>query len=149
MLDLIPMRTRSSFDSIRDMVMDAFEWWAPEPRKEQPTEFLAGTPAVDVVEEGDHVKVTAELPGMTEKDFTVEAQEDRLILRGEKKSEKKEKKRNYYYSELSYGSFSRTIPLPVEVDAAKAQANFKNGVLEITLPKTENSARKKIDIKVR
>lgn len=94
------------------------------------------SPKVDVAETDKEITVTAELPGMDEKDIDVSLEKDMLTVRGEKKEEKEEKGKDFYRSERSYGSFTRTIPLPKEVDTDKVEAQFKKGVLRITLPKT-------------
>jgi HSP20 family protein len=96
----------------------------------------AFTPRVDLSETNKEIRVSAELPGMEEKDIDVSLTRDTLTIEGEKKEEKEEKDKDYYRMERSYGSFTRSIPLPVEVDTDKVQATFKKGVLEITLPKT-------------
>jgi HSP20 family protein len=105
-------------------------------------------PKVNVVEKDKEVYVLAELPGMDEKDVSVEVDEDTLTLKGEKKEQHEEKKNNWHRIEQSYGSFHRVIPLPVRVDTTKAKANFKKGVLNVTLPKMEGEAhnRKTIEI---
>jgi HSP20 family protein len=117
----------------------------------EPFESRLGTfsPSIDVSENDKQVKVTAELPGMDEKDIDVSLNKDSLTIKGEKKEEKEEKKKDYYRMERSYGSFSRTIPLPMEVDANKVKAEFKKGVLTITLPKTKKAIEdtKKIAVK--
>jgi len=107
------------------------------------------TPNVDVSENDKQIKVTAELPGMDEKDIDVSLNKDSLTIKGEKKEEKEEKKKDYYRMERSYGSFSRTIPLPVEVDTDKVKAEFRKGVLTVTMPKTAKAIEetKKIPIK--
>lgn len=107
------------------------------------------TPSVDVSENDKQIKVTAELPGMDEKDIDVSLNKDSLTIKGEKKEEKEEKKKDYYRMERSYGSFSRTIPLPVEIDTDKVKAEFRKGVLTVTMPKTEKAIEetKKIPIK--
>ena len=99
----------------------------------------AGTwmPTVDVAETDGEVQVTAELPGMDEKDVRVELSDNALTLSGEKTFEKEEETKNLHRGERSYGSFRRTFPLPAEVDGDKVQAVFKKGVLTVTLPKTE------------
>ena len=97
-----------------------------------PAAFL---PRVDVSETDAEVKVSAELPGMDEKDITVELQDDVLTLRGEKKGEQEEKGKNWFHREQSYGAFHRSIELPAGVDASKAKAQFKKGVLTFTAPK--------------
>jgi HSP20 family protein len=108
------------------------------------------SPKVDVNETDREIKISAELPGMDEKDIDVSLQNDILTIKGEKKEEKEDKGKDYYRMERSYGSFSRTIPLPVEVETDKVEAKFKKGVLSITLPKTPKAVAetKKIAVKV-
>ncbi len=111
--------------------------------------FSAGSfPAVDVEETDNEIIINAELPGLSEKDFEVELQGQRLILRGEKKYQQEKRDRSYYYAECQYGSFSRVIPLPCEVVADKAEAKYKNGVLQVRLPKSESAKAQRIQIKV-
>lgn len=110
----------------------------------------AFTPQVDVTENDKEIKISAELPGMDEKDIDLSLQNDMLTIKGEKKEEKEDKGKDYYRMERSYGSFIRTIPLPVEVETDKVEARFKKGVLSITLPKTAKAVAetKKIAVKV-
>jgi len=111
-------------------------------------EWAAFSPQVDVVEKDDEIVVSAELPGLDDKDIDVSLSNDTLTIRGEKKEEKEEKGRSYYRAERSYGSFTRSIPLPGEVDASKVDAVFQKGVLTVTLPRSgEARARKKIAVK--
>jgi HSP20 family protein len=103
---------------------------------------------VDVVENDKEIKVSVELPGMEEKDIDVALAQHSLTISGEKRHEKKEKGHNYLRSERSYGAFKRSVPLSSEVDAGKADAAFRNGVLTITLPRKEKAeTRKRITIK--
>jgi HSP20 family protein len=104
----------------------------------------------ELSEAEDEVQVKVELPGMDEKDIQITLDEDMLTIRGERKEQKETKKRNYHVSELRYGGYSRTVPLPAEVDAGKAKARFKRGVLTLNLPKTEKAkaARKHIPVSV-
>ncbi|MHC4432137.1 MAG: Hsp20/alpha crystallin family protein [Planctomycetota bacterium] len=106
-------------------------------------------PSVDVRETDKEIKVTAELPGMDEKDIEVSLSGDSLTIRGEKQEESEDKGKDYYRSERRYGSFHRVVPLSAEVDEEKVKADFKKGVLKIRLPKTaqSRSSRKKIEIK--
>jgi len=106
-------------------------------------------PRVNVSENDKEVCVTAELPGMEEKDLDVTLAKNALTLKGEKKEEREEKDRNYHRVERTYGSFYREIPLPVEVEADKVDAKFKNGVLTVTLPKSHQAqaAAKKVTVK--
>lgn len=108
------------------------------------------SPKVDVTENDKEIKISAELPGMDEKDIDVSLQNDTLTIKGEKKEEKEDKGKDYYSMERSYGSFSRTISLPLEVETDKVEAKFKKGVLSITLPKTAKAVAetKKIIVKV-
>lgn len=107
------------------------------------------SPLMDVSETDKEVKVSAELPGMDEKDITVEMDDSTITIKGEKKAEKEEKGKNWYRKEQSYGSFHRSLDLPSTVDGAKAKAQFKKGLLTVTAPKREEeqSKRKTITIK--
>ena len=104
---------------------------------------------MNVSETDKAVQVTAELPGMEEKDIQISLERDVLLISGEKKSESEETGKNFHRVERSYGSFQRAIPLVSEVQEDKVDATFKNGILTITLPKPPSSvkAAKKISIK--
>ena len=106
-------------------------------------------PNIDVTETDREIRVSAELPGMDNKDINVSLTKESLTITGEKKEEKEEKKKDYYRMERSYGSFSRTIPMPVEIDTDKAKALFKKGVLTITLPKTAKAIKEKKKISIK
>jgi|PlaIllAssembly_1097288.scaffolds.fasta_scaffold04134_3 HSP20 family protein len=111
--------------------------------------LLSTFPEIDVKETEKEMRVSAELPGMEEKDVEVLLDSDSLTIRGEKKHEEEEKGESYYRSERRYGSFCRVIPLTSEVESDKVEAKFKNGVLTVTIPKTEKARAdvKKITIK--
>jgi HSP20 family protein len=106
-------------------------------------------PQMDMTEDEKSIQITAELPGMDEKDIDINLSKDTLTIKGEKKVESEQKSKDSYYMERSFGSFSRVVPIPVDVDTNKAEATFKKGVLNITLPKLEKEkkAQKKIEIK--
>jgi HSP20 family protein len=106
------------------------------------------SPALDVVVEKDNVLVKADLPGLGKDDISVTLQDNHLTIKGEKKHEVEQKEANYFLSERVHGSFTRTIELPVAVDAARIEARFKDGVLHVTLPKTEQAKPKQIEVKV-
>jgi HSP20 family protein len=110
---------------------------------------LVASPAVDVAESDKAYEITAELPGLDEKDIEVNVANGGLTIRGEKKVEKEEKQKDYYVSERRYGSFERYFGLPEGVDPDKIEASFKNGVLKVTLPKTAEAQKpaKKIEVK--
>ena len=105
------------------------------------------TPSVDIFEEGDEVVVKADIPGVKKDDLDVTITENSLTISGEKKQEQEVKEKDYHRVERSYGSFSRSFRLPENVNGSKAKAEFKDGVLEVRLPKTEETKQKKIEIK--
>lgn len=107
------------------------------------------TPAMDVSEDADAYKVTAELPGMNEKEIEVAVTDGTLTLTGQKQREKEQKDENYYLSEREYGSFKRSFVLPDGVDVDKISADFAKGVLTITLPKKPEAkaAARKVEVK--
>jgi HSP20 family protein len=107
------------------------------------------TPKIDVKETDAQIVVSAELPGMTEKEVELILGEDQLVLRGEKKEEKEEKTKGHYRMERSYGEFYRAVPMPCEIQKDKVEAIFKDGVITITLPKVKVTPpeAKKITIK--
>ncbi len=109
----------------------------------QPDRFATSTwsPQVEVFERDNQLVVRTDLPGMTKDDIQVDVTDDALIIRGERKSEREEDEEGYYRSERSYGSFYRQIPLPKGVTADKATADFRNGVLEISMPAPAGTVR--------
>jgi HSP20 family protein len=104
-------------------------------------------PEVDMVDRQDEIVIRADLPGLEQKDLEVSVQEGVLTIRGERKEEREEKQEDYYCAERRAGSFARTLTLPAGVEAEKVRATFKNGVLEVHLPKTPKAQEKKIEIK--
>lgn len=106
-------------------------------------------PAVDVTESEKEYRITAELPGMNEKDIEVTISDDVLTVKGEKKEEKEETRKDYRLSERHYGAFQRSFVIPPGADAGKIAASFSKGVLTVTLAKTEQAQRKpkKVEIK--
>jgi HSP20 family protein len=106
------------------------------------TSMGAMAPSIDVSETDNEIKVEAELPGVDEKDVEVVVSDNMLTIKGEKKSEKDEKKKDYHLVERSYGSFARQIALPFAAEPDKAKATFKDGVLTISVPKPPEVAAK-------
>jgi len=100
------------------------------------------SPKVDVTDNDKDITVRAELPGIDEKDIEVSHNKNTLTIRGDKKVDKEQEGKAYYRMERAYGSFSRTIALPVEVDADKIEAQLKKGVLTVTLPKSAKDREK-------
>jgi HSP20 family protein len=108
-----------------------------------------GVPAVDITENGSAFKLTAELPGMAEKDVEVTLTGDTLVLKGEKRQESEKSDTNYHLSERSWGSFQRSFALPQDVDRDNISAEFAKGVLTVTLPKTEHAQKQHKQIEVK
>lgn len=108
-----------------------------------------GTPAVDIVENDAGFEIAAELPGMDASNVELTLRNGNLVLKGEKQEEKEEKSKDYYLKERQFGSFERTFAVPDGVDASKIAAEFKNGVLTVTLPKTAEAQKpvQRVEIK--
>lgn len=125
------------YDQFNQLFDEFFEnnWMTPWGER-----FNEFSPRVNLTEREKEFEVTAELPGLTERDIDITLSRDGVTMKGEKKQETEDKGDNYYRMERSYGSFSRTIPLPTDViDQDNVEAEFKNGVLTITLPKLEEA----------
>ena len=105
--------------------------------------FTGFHPRIDVHRSDNEIKVTAELPGLEKEDIEIKAVDGRLIIGGEKKASKETQEDDHYYMERSYGSFRREIPIGEDVDLDQVQAAFKNGILEITLPRNAVAANVK------
>lgn len=118
------------------------------PRVIDPADRAWG-PAVDVQDEAGKVTVKADLPGIDRKDVEVSVEDGTLIIRGEKKEESKTREKGYVRTERAYGAFYRSIELPVEVDESKVSAQYKDGVLEVILPKRAETkpATHKVEVK--
>lgn len=147
MFDLMPWRERKGLSSLRremDSLFDRFfdEW---------PFRLSAGrgewAPSVDVSETSKEVVVHVEVPGMEPKDLDISIQGNVMTIRGERKQERREEGESYHRIECSYGAFSRAIQLPAEVDIDHVNALYKDGVLKVTMRKTEVAAARKIEVK--
>jgi HSP20 family protein len=122
------------------MMEDAFRDWPARGER-------AFVPAIDVAEGEGEYTITAEIPGARKEDVHVELHEGVLTIRGEKKSEREEKKERSRYVERSYGAFSRAFTLPRDADADRLEAGFKDGVLTVTVPRTEAAKPRQIAVK--
>lgn len=113
-------------------------------------EFTDGywAPAVDIAENKDDLVVNVEVPGMKKEDVKVTFQDGILTIKGERKQEKEEKDKSFHRIERSYGSFCRSFTLPTTVQGEKIKANYRDGVLMISLPKVEEAKPKEIPIDV-
>jgi HSP20 family protein len=136
-----------------DRLFDDFGRWLPSTRlfDIEPLRRmrLSPTPAVDITESNKAFELTADLPGLNEKNIEVKIANGGLTIMGEKKDEKEEKGKDYHLSERHFGSFQRHFRLPETVDVEKIEATFKNGVLHVTLPKKPEAQKseKKIEVK--
>ena len=134
-LNLLQDRMNRLFD-------DAGRGW----RADEPAATTTWSPAVDIFETEAEIIVKAELPGMERKDITLHLENNVLSLRGERKFEKETKDENYHRIERSYGAFSRSFSIPATVDEENIRAEYKDGVLNIVLPKKEQARPKQIKI---
>ncbi len=107
----------------------------------------AWSPSVDIYENKDQIVLEAELPGMNREDFELTVENNVITLRGERRFEKKEDTDNYHRVERAYGSFTRSFTLPNTVTGEGASADYRNGVLRVTLPKKEETKARRIEIK--
>jgi HSP20 family protein len=135
-----------------DRMMDDF--FGRRTRSLWPERWLGGegmdfrAPAVDLYEDKNDIVVKAELPGIDKDNIEINLTDHTLTIRGEKKKEEELQEENYYRSERSYGSFMRTLELPADVQTENVKASFKNGILEVRLPKNEDAKTKGVQVKI-
>ncbi|MEJ2684366.1 MAG: Hsp20/alpha crystallin family protein [Candidatus Sulfobium sp.] len=151
MVKVEPTRPLSRFEEMEREFEDFFRrpfsmmmpsWWRV-PKMPEVT-----SPAVDIFEDNGNVVVKAEMPGMTKEELDVKIAGNVLTISGEKKKEEKVEKQNYFRMERSYGSFTRSFSLPSDVQTDKIKAQFRDGVLQITLPKTAEAIEKQKKVKI-
>lgn len=104
-------------------------------------------PSIGIRETPSELVIEADLPGVKEDDLDIEVEDNQLIIKGERKHSEEKKREDYYHLESSYGAFSRVVTLPANVDSTKTEAQFDNGILEISIPKIEERKPKKISVK--
>ena len=148
-----PARVLSPFEEMERMFESIFPRRWPHPFgwerplwRELAAPFEGRAPHVNVIDRDGEIVVRAELPGVDKKDLDVSMSDGSVTIKASTKGEKKEEKGDYYRCEIAQGSFARTVALPAEVDGARAEAKFKDGVLELTLPKVEKSKRRTIQV---
>lgn len=107
------------------------------------------SPPVEVGETAEEVFVNVQLPGMSKENLDIQLTEGALSIKGELREEKEEKKKNYYRQEFRYGGFSRSIPLPAEVEISKATADLDKGLLKVRIPKTEKAKQRAVAVPIR
>lgn len=110
--------------------------------------FAHRIPAVDMIDHEDQVVVRAEVPGVRKEDLKVSLSDTEITIEGHTEHEEEAKAINYYCHEMSYGDFKRTFGLPADVDASKARATMKDGLLEIQLPKLERAKRREVSVEI-
>ena len=142
--ELAPFREFERMRREMDRLWDSFFERRPTKIEEQ-GEFL---PALDLAETDNELVVKCEVPGLEPKDIVISLSDGMLTIKGEKKQEREEKEADYHLVERSYGAFTRSIQLPKEVQGDKINASYKNGILKVTLPKSEEAKKKEIKIKV-
>ena len=144
---LIPWRPFRELEEMERRFEDIFSRLSlPAVWRRIPTVEMGWAPAIEVFEKKDKFVVKAELPGLKEEDIDVSVVGDTLTIRGERKAESEVKEEDYYCCERSYGSFSRSIALPSNVDANKIEADYEDGVLEVSLPKAPEVKPKKVAV---
>jgi HSP20 family protein len=141
-----PFKDIEKVRSEMDRLVDTFLFGVPQ--KGDFWEEAEWLPAVDVAETKNEVVVNVEAPGMDPREFDISLSKGTLIIKGEKRQEKLEQEENYHLVERRHGAFVRSILLPQEVESDKISASYKNGILKITLPKSEEGKKKEIKIKV-
>ncbi len=137
-----PFRELDIMRGEMDRLWDSFFEGRPKVR------FGEWFPSLDVAETKNDIVVKVELPGMDQKDINISLSDGHLIIKGEKKQEKEEKEENYHFIERSYGTFTRSVQLPKEVKHDKISASYKNGVLKVVLPKSEEAKKKEVKVKI-
>ncbi len=123
--------------------------WRKFPRWRRLKELEEISPSVDMFDKKDEIVVKADIPGVDKENINISLSENTITIKGEMKREEEVKEEDYYYAERSYGSFSRTLNLPTKVQADKVKASFKNGILEVHLPKAEEAKPKEVKVEVK
>ena len=126
--------------------MHPFFHWERPSWGELAAPFEGKMPRVDIVDRDDELVVKAELPGVDKKDLDISVTEDTVTIKGSTSHEEKEEKGDYYRCEMSRGSYTRTLSLPADVDEENTKAKFKDGILELTLPKLKKSKRHTVKV---
>ncbi|MGJ7458627.1 Hsp20/alpha crystallin family protein [Halomonas sp. RA08-2] len=145
-------RAMSPFREIDRLLDTFFDRGSMPSRWEHPlwqrfAAFEKGMPRVDVIDRDAEVVVRAEVPGFEREELDVTVTDGAVTIKGDHREESKKEEGEYFHSEISRGSFTRTVALPGEIDADKAAASFKNGVLELTLPKHKKANRRKVEVR--
>lgn len=146
-----PMRELETLQRRMDDLFDRLSerFFGPEGRERSVWGTEGWMPAIESCAENGNLIVKADLPGIDPKEVSISVVGNQLMIEGERKREEKKEEKDYFYQELSYGKFTRTIPLPEGAEVDKIKANYKNGVLEITVPAPKQLAAKRIQIEAK
>lgn len=145
-------RSLSPFAEMEQMFEQMFSsnWMRPSnwnmPSNRLAAPFAGKWPKVDVIDRDNEIVVRAELPGVDKKDVDISLANNTVTIKGSSRHEEKEEKGDYYRCETSQGAFSRTLTLPADVNTEKAKANFKDGLLELVLPKLQAAQKRNIKV---
>lgn len=137
------------FDLVTDLQDDMNRLFSSSLRRSPPGSVGEFLPSLEVKEDENQFLLHLDIPGMERKDLDISVTGNTLTVKGERKEEENKKGKGYFYSERRYGSFHRSVELPTEVDADKVAANYKDGVLELVLPKSEKAKPKQIKVDVK
>jgi HSP20 family protein len=137
------------FDLVTDLQDDMARLFSAPLRREPKNGFVDFFPNLEVKEDENQYILHLDVPGMERKDLDISVVGNTLTVKGERKTEEHKKEKGYFYSERQYGSFQRSVELPTEVESDKVAANYKDGVLELTLPKSEKAKPKQIKVDVK
>ena len=157
--DLVPFRHRrpvarstalSPFDRMHEEMDRLFDDFLPQLSKGREFDSRMGTLAsIDLSETDDALEIKADLPGMQESEIDVTLRDGALVISGERKHQSEEKKKNYYRSERAFGAFTRSVPLPCDIDEDSIDAQFKKGVLTVHMPKSSAAKENQRKIEIR
>ncbi|MEE4165392.1 MAG: Hsp20/alpha crystallin family protein [Desulfocapsaceae bacterium] len=148
-----PLTRKSFFEEMEQFFENPFQmgWWhpfqmmKPAARKISPP-FAGKTPRVNISEEDEQFVLKAELPGVDKKDINISVSKNSVVIEATTSQEEKEEKGDYFHQEIARGSYSRTLSLPADVIEDKVKAQFKNGILTLTMPKLEKTKRTEITV---
>jgi len=133
---------------LQDRINRIFEDRMTRTERGEPVSTRAWTPPVDIYEDEDQLVVRAELPGVKREDIDIQITDDTLVISGERKFEEGDGKRNYLRVERAYGPFHRTFSIGVPVRASRVKASYKDGILEVVIPKAEETRPKRVQVEV-
>jgi len=146
-MELVRWNPRRELFGLHNNINRMFnDFFSPTVSTDEALSVRGWNPVVDIYENEENIVITAELPGVDKKDMTIDVKGRVLTLKGERSTDNEVKEDNYYRQERSYGKFERAFALPKEVDLEKINADFKDGILKIDIPKAEKSKPKQITI---